>query len=64
MISYTKTTTITRFHDGKGTNFKVIAKYVPNEEPDTWVKYMNEYTREEYTCRLEAFLARFSPILD
>ena len=62
MIIYTKTTVIDRFTDGKGNTFKVVAKYNPNEEPDTWVKYINESTTQEYTCRMEAFLSRFTPI--
>jgi hypothetical protein len=62
MITATITKTITRFSDNKGTTFKVTALYSPNEEPDTWVSYYNEATGQEYTCRLEAFLARFSEI--
>jgi hypothetical protein len=44
--------------------FKEIARYNPNEEPDTWIKYENVKTKQEYTCRLEAFLSRFSPLLN
>jgi triacylglycerol esterase/lipase EstA (alpha/beta hydrolase family) len=60
MIIETHTTTHTRFTDGKGSNFRVVAKYNPNEEHDPWVKYINEKTKQEYSCRLEAFLARFT----
>jgi len=38
---------------------EVLATYNPNEEPDTWIKYRNKTTLQEYTCRLEAFLSRF-----
>jgi triacylglycerol esterase/lipase EstA (alpha/beta hydrolase family) len=60
MITETRTTTHTRFTDGQGNKFRVIAKYNPNEENDPWVQYINEKTKQEYTCRLEAFLARFT----
>ena len=44
------------------TVFKEIARYNPNEENDTWIKYENVQTKQEYTCRLEAFLSRFSQL--
>jgi len=40
--------------------FRVIARYCPNEDTDTWIEYENYKTKERYTCRLEAFLARFT----
>jgi hypothetical protein len=46
--------------DGK--KFDVIATYCPNEEGDPWVKYVNIDTKEEYTCRKEAFESRFSKL--
>jgi hypothetical protein len=64
MITITRQQTIDRFSDSKGTIFKVIAKYNPNEENDPWVKYKNESSGQEYSCRLEAFLSRFSPLAD
>jgi hypothetical protein len=64
MISYTHTREVTRFSSPNGITFKIIAKFNPNEEDDPWVKYINESTNQEYSCRLEAFLARFSPIVD
>ena len=64
MITYTSQKEVTRFLGNNGTTFKVIAKYNPNEENDPWVSYINESTKQEYSCRLEAFLARFSPIVD
>jgi hypothetical protein len=60
VIITTRTTIHTRFSDSQGNKFRVLAKYNPNEENDPWVKYINENTNQEYTCRLEAFLARFS----
>jgi triacylglycerol esterase/lipase EstA (alpha/beta hydrolase family) len=60
VITETYTKTHTRFSDGNGQTFRVLAKYNPNEENDPWVKYINEATNQEYTCRMEAFLARFS----
>ena len=39
--------------------FTIEAIWNPNEEPDAWVRYTDNNLKE-YTCRLEAFLARFS----
>jgi hypothetical protein len=39
--------------------FEVVERYQRDE--DLWIKYRNQDTQQEYTCRLEAFLARFSP---
>jgi hypothetical protein len=62
MITITETKVLDRFSDSNGNVFKVIAKYNPNEENDPWVRYTNESTNQEYTCRMEAFLARFNPL--
>jgi hypothetical protein len=64
MITYTTQKEVTRFSSADGKTFKVIAKYNPNEEDDLWVEYVNERTSQKYSCRMEAFLARFSPIVD
>jgi len=50
------------YTDGHGNEFAIIAIYAPNEEPDTWVRYQNVLTEQEYTCRLEAFESRFTVI--
>ena len=42
--------------------FEILALWCPNEEADTWVRYRNTQTLQEYTCRQEAFLSRFSPL--
>ena len=47
------------YTDGHGKRFEVLAVWSPNEEPDTWVRYVNTATGSDYTCRLEAFLSRF-----
>lgn len=39
--------------------FTILAVWNPNEEPDPWIKYTNQDDRE-FTCRLEAFLSRFT----
>jgi hypothetical protein len=39
----------------------ILAVYNPNEEPDPWVKYSCDEL--ELTCRLAAFLARFTEIV-
>jgi len=41
--------------------FTVIAVWNPNEELDPWVQYRNQ-DNKEFTCRLEAFVSRFSPL--
>lgn len=64
MIIYTRTTNVTRFTGNEGQTFKVTAVYNPNEENDPWVSYYNEKTLQEYSCRQEAFLARFNPIVE
>lgn len=40
-------------------DFTVLAIWNPNEEYDPWVKYCNS-NNTEFTCRLEAFLSRFT----
>jgi hypothetical protein len=39
--------------------FVIQAIWNPNEEPDAWVRYVDNAS-QEYTCRLEAFLSRFT----
>jgi hypothetical protein len=41
--------------------FTVLAVWNPNEENDPWIKYSSLDDRE-FTCRLEAFLSRFSKL--
>ena len=41
--------------------FTILAIWNPNEEHDPWVKYCNQ-DNSEFSCRLEAFLHRFSPL--
>jgi hypothetical protein len=48
--------------DGK--RFEVLSVWSPNEEPDTMVRYINRATGDDYTCRLEAFLSRFTETPD
>lgn len=47
-----------RTHDN--TVFELLNTYCPNEESDAWVTYRNVKTKEEYNCRKEAFLSRFT----
>jgi len=42
--------------------FVVEAIWNPNEETDPWVRYRSHEDMKEYTCRVEAFLSRFSPL--
>ena len=39
--------------------FKVVA--LESKDNDPWVTYINTQTEQEYSCRQEAFLSRFSP---
>jgi hypothetical protein len=48
-----------RAHDE--TVFELLSTYCPNEEGDAWVTYRNIKTKQEYSCRKEAFLSRYSP---
>ena len=34
---------------------------LPNINNDQWVEYIDTQNKKDYYCRLEAFLARFSP---
>ena len=43
-----------------GMIFEVLNTYNPNEENDPWVTFQNYETKQEYTCRKEAFLARYT----
>ena len=47
---------------GQDQEMHVVAIWNPNEEPDAWIRYRNSRTQQEYTCRLEAFLSRYTPI--
>jgi hypothetical protein len=44
-----------------GQEFELLAVWNPNEEPDPWARYRDILEDKEFTCRLEAFLSRFSP---
>lgn len=44
-----------------GQEFELLAVWNPNEEPDPWARYRDILEDREFTCRLEAFLSRFSP---
>lgn len=46
------------YSDGKGNSFQIVALEL--KENDPWVGYINTTTLQEYTCRQEAFLSRFS----
>lgn len=45
---------------GHGTYFQITGLELKDNDP--WVTYINTDTKQEYTCRQEAFLARFSPL--
>ena len=62
MITFTRSEEPAYWTSG---NVRVVVDAVwnPNEEQDPWVKFHNIETQQEYTCRLEAFQARYSPHL-
>lgn len=37
---------------------------LPNINHDQWVEYIDTKNKKDYYCRLEAFLARFTPAVD
>ena len=39
--------------------FKIVGLEMVNSDP--WVTYINTQTEQQYSCRQEAFLSRFSP---
>lgn len=43
---------------------ELLAVWNPNEEPDPWARFRNTSTLQEYTCRLEAFRARYQPVVN
>jgi hypothetical protein len=43
--------------------FTILSIWNPNEENDPWVQYTDQ-NEQEFTCRLEAFLSRFSPLIN
>jgi len=48
------------FTDGRGRNFTITG--ITSKDNDPWVTYTNTQTKQEYSCRQEAFLSRFSPL--
>ena len=48
------------YTDGKGHNFAITGTSLKDTDP--WVTYKNTQTDQEYSCRQEAFLSRFSPL--
>ncbi len=59
MITYTQTRQQTLYGDSQGREFRITQV---TGEQDPWAYYHNTKTQQEYSCRLEAFLARFSPL--
>ena len=48
-----------RYRSSEWKEFEIIATRLVENDP--WVEYRNVETSQEYSCRTEAFLARFSP---
>lgn len=42
----------------QGLEFKITA--LPYKDSDPWVEFKNSQTNQAYSCRLEAFLARYT----
>jgi hypothetical protein len=47
--------------DSHGQDFELLAVWTPKDEDDPWARYRDILNDRELTCRLEAFLTRFSP---
>jgi hypothetical protein len=43
------------------TEYELLSVYTPREDGDEWARYRDIALDREYTCRFEAFLARFRP---
>ena len=63
MISFTRTETPAYWISGE-VAVDLVAVYNPNEEQDPWVEFANRLTGQRYTCRQEAFLARYQPVFN
>jgi hypothetical protein len=51
--------------DDTGRKFELLNVYSPREDiEDQWVEYQNRTTGDTYSCREEAFRARFRPLPD
>lgn len=52
------------YRDTTGQQFVVDALFTMNEEPDTWISYIAEGdgAKFKFSCRLEAFLNRFTRV--
>lgn len=48
------------YSSGTGRTFRILGLELRNNDP--WVIYTNTQTLQEYSCRQEAFLSRFSPL--
>ncbi len=59
MKTYTQTRQHARYGDAQGHEFQ-LDRVTTDQDP--WAHYHNTKTQQEYSCRLEAFLARFSPL--
>jgi len=64
MIYETTTRAVRDWEGPNGLRMELIAVFNPNEEDDPWVEFMNVNTQQRYTCRQEAFLARYTPRVD
>ena len=51
------------YRTNDGMIFEVTSTYCPNEESDPWVTFINVDTKQEYSCRKEAFEARYSKMI-
>lgn len=48
------------YSSAESRKFKVTGLELKDTDP--WVTYINTQTEQEYSCRQEAFLSRFSPL--
>jgi hypothetical protein len=50
---------ITKYDDGKGT-IATVVKIWNTDDGDEWIRFKTD--NGEFTCRMEAFLARYFPL--
>jgi hypothetical protein len=46
---------------GNGDVYTNLKTWFPDSENDPWIEYQHKTTGKRYSCRLEAFLTRFTP---
>lgn len=53
-----------KYSSSNGVVFQINRVYTKEDDNDPWVEYQNVETLQEFSCRQEAFLSRFTPLPD